>query len=127
MELGHILVGEHVKLNHQQLFNTIIYIITVWIIQIVIQATWNRVMAIFNKGISRLQRRISNLFTRHHDWLFNNSYQPRKKVKRERTSTKYIIHNGRIARKGGKHARGRALIMIAMSRLARGTKIGKLN
>ena len=127
MGLGHIFVGEHVKLNHRQLFNTIICIITIQIIEIVIRETWNRVMAVINKGASRLQSKIFNMFTRHHDWLYNNRHQPRKKVKREQMSIKCIINNRQISQKRGKHVRCRALIMIATSCLARITKICNLH
>ena len=38
-------------------------------------------MAVINKGASQLQRKIFNMFTRYHNWLYNNKHQPRKRVK----------------------------------------------
>ena len=127
MDLGHVFLGEHIKLNHRQLFDVILGIILLKVIAITVRSTWKKVRRVTKRVSSRLQSKISNIFLQHHNSLYNGSFKPRTRVNKERASKKYIVNNGRVARKRGKFVRQRALVMIALTRLCSSTKLGKIN
>ena len=126
LELVHIFIAEHVKLDHHQLLQLIGIIIIVTSAITIQHAIWNKAKSfvgrttysIINK-MSKLGDLIDRAFQRHHDSLFNSKYQRRQKAKIRRASTSFITNRGRVARKRGGHSRIRALIMIAIARKTR--------
>ena len=123
LELGHIFIAEHVKLNHQQL----LYMLgIIMITQVVHQIIWNKAKLFISKSISivinkiiQVGDKVHRAFTQHHDSLFNSKFNQRQTSKSKRASKRYITNKGRIAQRRGNNLRFRAVIMIAMTQMAK--------
>ena len=87
LEFGHIFIGEHVKINHQQLFYTLGSILI---------TKWDKEKLFLIKKASRFGYKVHKVFTRHHDNLFNKKHAKKPKYKTEKASSRYIINNRQI-------------------------------
>lgn len=102
LNLWHILIGEHVKLNHHQCYSALSFLFATYLVMSIFKLVMERYN--IRKHIKRLTKRVTavihNKFDQHYKCVMSNRSRRKRTTKyRHKTSTRSYYHNGGRIRK----------------------------